>query len=133
MFYNLRIQECILRVAFKFKTWATCWKKNRYVKELSFSMLFNTDLYEAPGSSNILSLSQNVYVVLKYYRSLAVQNLNILWLNKKWLFDLMRSSITNIRKFIQFCSYDETLHVKEFILSTLLQKEFGISKLSAIY
>lgn len=133
MFYNLRIQECILRVAFKFKTWATCWKKNRYVKELSFSMLFNTDLYEAPGSSNVLSLSQNVYVVLKYYRSLAVQNLNILWLNKKWLFDLMRSSITNIRKFIQFCSYDETLHVKEFILSTLLQKEFGISKLSAIY
>lgn len=133
MFYNLRIQECILRVAFKFKTWATCWKKNRYVKELSFSMLFNTDLYEAPGSSNILSLSQNVYVVLKYYRSLAVQNLNILWLNKKWLFDLMRSSITNIRKFMQFCSYDETLHVKEFILSTLLQKEFGISKLSAIY
>lgn len=133
MFYNLRIQECILRVAFKFKTWATCWKKNRYVKELSFSMLFNTDLYEAHGSSNILSLSQNVYVVLKYYRSLAVQNLNILWLNKKWLFDLMRSSITNIRKFMQFCSYDETLHVKEFILSTLLQKEFGISKLSAIY
>lgn len=133
MFYNLRIQECILRVAFKFKTWATCWKKNRYVKELSFSMLFNTDLYEAPGSSNILSLSQNVYVVLKYYRSLAVQNLNILWLNKKWLFDLMRSSITNIRTFMQFCSYDETLHVKEFILSTLLQKEFGISKLSAIY
>lgn len=133
MLYNLRIQECILRVAFKFKTWATCWKKNRYVKELSFSMLFNTDLYEAPGSSNILSLSQNVYVVLKYYRSLAVQNLNILWLNKKWLFDLMRSSITNIRKFMQFCSYDETLHVKEFILSTLLQKEFGISKLSAIY
>lgn len=133
MFYNLRIQECILRVAFKFKTWATCWKKNRYLKELSFSMLFNTDLYEAPGSSNILSLSQNVYVVLKYYRSLAVQNLNILWLNKKWLFDLMRSSITNIRKFMQFCSYDETLHVKEFILSTLLQKEFGISKLSAIY
>lgn len=133
MFYNLRIQECILRVAFKFKTWATCWKKNRYLKEISFSMLFNTDLYEAPGSSNILSLSQNVYVVLKYYRSLAVQNLNILWLNKKWLFDLMRSSITNIRKFMQFCSYDETLHVKEFILSTLLQKEFGISKLSAIY